>query len=74
MAICRVFQNLDGSVSIMRLNPRLGDSISLDGETAKNDSLEGLPFFDMDETSIPKNRESRKTWKIKNNKLIEDKT
>ena len=68
MAICRIFQNLDGSVSIMRLNPRLQD-VTFEGETAKNDSLKGLPFFDVDESELPTDRSERDKWRIQDGKI-----
>ena len=63
MAICRVFQNSDGSVRILRLNPRRSE-FTLDGETAKDRSLLGLPFQDVEEADIPANRVNRDKWRL----------
>ena len=71
MALCRVFQHLDGSVSVLRLNPRLTD-VTLDGETAKNSSLQGLPFIDVDESQIPIDRGNRHNWRIKDGKIVSE--
>ena len=52
----------------MRLNLRRED-ITLDGETAKNSSLQGLPFVDVDESTIPANRSQRHKWRVKNGEV-----
>ena len=72
MAICRVFQNSDGSVRITRINlrarlegiPRLSERNFLDQETTKDPSLAGLPFQDINEADIPANRVNRDKWRL----------
>ncbi len=71
MALCRVFTHPSGEVSVMRLNPR-AQGITFDGEVAKNPALVGLPFIDVDDSTLPTDRANRHKWRIKNGALTVD--
>ena len=69
---CRVFENPDGSVSIMRLNEKMrlqGESDDAFAvrmfpiEQEKNVSLSGLVFSDVEASDIPASRAFRKDFK-----------
>ena len=64
MALCRVFQNPDGTVRVMRLNPRRPE-FTLDSETARNPAMADLPFEDIDDADMPNARADRDKWRIK---------
>ena len=68
----RVFENLDGSVRIMRLNEKMRLDGELDEsfaarmfpiEQEKDVSLSGLVSSDIDEIDIPASRVDRKNFK-----------
>jgi len=69
----RVFQNLDGSVRILRLNPRLSGA-TLATETAKDSSLAALPFVDVNDATLPIDRTKRDKWRLLGQKVIIDPT
>lgn len=72
MVLCRVFQNPDGSVRILRLNPRM-PHVTLGDEAAKDKTLEGLPFVDIDESAIPTDRSERHKWRVQGGSVVVDK-
>ena len=68
----RVFEKLDGSVCIMRLNEKMRLDGELDEafaarmfpiEQEKDVSLSGLVFSDIDQIDIPANRADRKDFR-----------
>ena len=68
----RVFENIDGSVRIMRLNEKMrlvGESDDAFAvrmfpiEQAKDVSLSGLASSDVEMIDIPTSRADRKSWK-----------
>ena len=70
----RVFEKLDGSVRIMRLNEKMRLDGELDEafaarmfpiEQAKDVSLSGLVSSDIDEIDIPASRVDRKNFKLR---------
>ena len=76
--LVRIFERPDGKVSVMRPNLRL----RLEGESeqafidrigqatiAGDPSLAGLPFTDMDESTLPQDRSSRNLWRLKDGKV-----
>lgn len=77
MILCRVFVNPDGSLRIMRPNMRYWDSTEctdgnfcarvLDEDTAKDASLFGLSFYDVDISSLPTDRTKRHAWRWADN-------
>lgn len=72
--LCRVFQNPDGTVRIMRPNPKLGqvDSAFFDAETSKDASLKDLPFVDVEQDTIPTNSSRRRAWRITAGRVVDD--
>ena len=69
---CRVFENPDGSVRIMRLNEKMrliGESDDAFAarmfpvELAKDASLSGLAHSDVDDVDLPPGHTDRKNWK-----------
>lgn len=67
----RVFQNSDGSVRILCLNPRRPEG-NLDKETEKDTSLAGLPFVDVEQESLPPTHARRHAWRIFNGQVVDD--
>ena len=62
----RVFNNSDGTVRILRLNPKNYPNLTaLDFalETAKDETLKDLPWADVDENDIPLDRSKRNKWR-----------
>lgn len=73
MAICRVFQNPDGSLRFLRLNERRrlpGESdadfaVRLGNAAIAGDStLQGLFFIDADPATFPPDLSQRHKWRI----------
>lgn len=58
----RVFFRPDGGVSVMWLNPKRKDVSSFDAEATKIPALEGVPFEDMENTTLPP-RAQRGKWR-----------
>ncbi len=69
----RVFQNPDGSVRILRINPKhVTDSTAdLDKEMAKNNTMR-LPYKDIDEHAIPSDRTLRHKFRLNGNRVEVD--
>ena len=70
----RVFENLDGSIRIMKLNEKMrlqGESDDAFAvrmfpiEVAKQSGLAGLVSSDIDEADIPASRTDRKNFKLR---------
>ena len=68
----RVFENLDGSIRIMKLNEKMRLKDESDDmfaarmfpiEQEKDVSLSGLVFSDIDQIDIPASRADRKNWR-----------
>ncbi len=79
MPTCRVFQNLDGTIRVMRLNERhrlLGetDASFFTRETAKQPGLFALPFIDVDASTTPTDRGRRYAWRVSAGAVIVDLT
>jgi len=70
----RVFQNPDGTVRIMVPNPkRMTDSKEdFDVVTARDPTLDGLPFQDIDGADIPTDRGLRYKWRLNQGKVKVD--
>jgi len=65
----RIFINPDGSLRILCANPRYrqeneSDSILLSRCAEKDPNLQGLDFFDADETDLPQDRSERHKWRV----------
>lgn len=70
----RVFSNPNGSIRIIKPNPRSKKPDETEAEflercaakTLANDpSLRGLPSVDMEDTDLPTDRTSRNKWSVK---------
>ena len=74
---CRVFQNPDSSLRVMRLNerhrsPGETDTEFFTRETAKQPALVVLPFVDIDVAGVPVDRSKRYAWRISAGSLVVD--
>lgn len=77
----RIFENPDGSVRVVHLNPkrRLENESDADFEarifarTVEADpTLDGLPFSDIEVAALPTDRSKRYAWKRQGNAVIVD--
>ena len=77
MALCRVFINPDGSLRIMHPNIRRWNPSEcsegefcrklMDASMTKDPTLAGLPYYDVDASSIPADRSKRHAWRWADN-------
>jgi hypothetical protein len=77
--MCRVFQNPDGSVRVMRLNEKHRLLAETDAqffarETAKQPELAALPFTDTDAADLPVSRAQRDKWRVTGGRVRVDTT
>ncbi len=79
MSLIRAYQKLDGTVAILRPNPRLRREDETDAEfmariaaqDAPKCGLDGLPFEDLEEATLP-TRHTRKNWELRG-KVVKEK-
>lgn len=77
MKICRVFVCTDGSIRIMHPNMRRWNPWEcsegefcrklMDASMTKDPTLAGLPYYDVDASSIPSDRSKRHAWRWADN-------
>jgi len=76
--LVRIFEQPDGTLSIIRPNARMreegeGDQAFIDriagAAMAGDSSLAGLPFTDLDESALPQDRTLRNAWRLKDGKV-----
>ena len=67
MAACRVFTKPDGAVRILYLVTG-----TLDAATARDETLAGLPYVDLDVAELPATR--RDAWRVRGGRVIVDDT
>lgn len=77
MGMCRVYVNQDGSVRIMLPNMKYWNAEvcseeefcrqACDADMGKDPSLDDIPYYDVDDSTIPKDRSKRHAWRWSGN-------